>query len=178
MKILGIDPGLDRTGWAVVSKNRSGQPVLLASGLIHTPAKMPLEKRLVAIYDELTDIIQSNSPDEVAIEEVFFSKRADTQANTTHARGVILLACEKNGLKINGYNPKIIKKTVSGNGLAQKPQMQRMVQLLLRLDEVLQPDDTADAAAAAICHLRMGPYKAIMEKTREKLKCLRTSGAK
>lgn len=178
MKILGIDPGLDRTGWAVVSKNNAGQPVLLSSGLIHTPAKMPLEKRLAAIYDSLAGIILENRPDEVAIEEVFFSKRAETQADTTHARGVILLACEKNHLKINGYNPKVIKKTVSGNGLALKPQMQRMVQLMLRLDKVLQPDDTADAAAAALCHLRLGPYNEIMRKTREKIQCLRTSVGK
>lgn len=178
MKILGIDPGLDRTGWAVVTNNSAKQPVLLASGLIHTPAKMPLEKRLAAIYDELTEIILQHSPTEAAIEEVFFSKRADTQANTTHARGVILLACEKQNLKINGYNPKIIKKTVSGNGLAQKPQMQRMVQLMLRLDSVLQPDDTADAAAAALCHLRLGPYNELMKRTQEKMRCLRISAGK
>lgn len=178
MKILGIDPGLDRTGWAVVAKNSANRPVLLASGLIHTPAKMPLEKRLLTIYDELTNIILANTPDEVAIEEVFFSKRADTQANTTHARGVILLACEKQGKKINSYNPKVIKKTVSGNGLALKPQMQRMVQLMLNLKEVLQPDDTADAAAAALCHIRLGPYAEIIKKAKEKMQCLHISAAR
>jgi crossover junction endodeoxyribonuclease RuvC len=162
MRILGIDPGLDRTGWAVLEKTGPAAARLAAAGLIHTPAGMPLEKRLAAIYRELTMVIDSHSPDEAGIEEVFFSKRADTQANTTHARGVILLACELRGLQISAYNPRTIKKTVSGSGSSEKPQMQRMVQLLLNLKAPLQPDDVADAAAAGICHLRLAPVARAM----------------
>ena len=158
MKILGIDPGLDRTGWAVLEKNGAAPPGLLVSGLIHTPKNTPLEKRLVSIFDELSAVIKAHGPDEAAIEEVFFSKRADTQANTTHARGVILLACEKGGLPISAYNPKTIKKTVSGSGSAEKKQMQRVVQLTLKLDAIPEPDDVADAMAAALCHLRLAPF--------------------
>jgi len=164
MNILGIDPGLDRTGWAVIIKNGVNQPVLSASGLIHTSARMPLEKRLAAIYDELTEAIIKNRPEEVAIEEVFFSKRADTQANTTHARGVILLACEKMSLPITGYNPRVIKKTVSGNGNALKQQMQKIVQLTLKLEKIPEPDDVADAMAAALCHIRISPYAKALKK--------------
>lgn len=166
MRILGIDPGLDRTGWAVLIKNGTNQPVLAASGLIHTPAGMPLEKRLVRIYDELSAAILAHSPEETAIEEVFFSKRADTQANTTHARGVILLACEKAGLPITAYNPKTIKKTITGSGSAEKPQMQRMVQMTLKLAAIPEPDDVADAMAAAICHTRLAPLARAMQKAK------------
>jgi len=162
MKILGIDPGLDRTGWAVLESAPSKSPRLLASGLIHTEKGVLLEKRLAEIYDALGDVIRGNNPDEVAIEEVFFSKRAETQANTTHARGVILLACEKLSLKISSYNPKTIKKAVSGNGSAEKSQIQRIVQMTLNLKEIPRPDDIADAMAAAICHVRVAPFKAAL----------------
>lgn len=158
MRILGIDPGLDRTGWAVLQKDGPAPPALSASGLIHTPKNTPLEKRLAAIYDGFCALIKEHGPDEVSIEEVFFSKRADTQANTTHARGVILLACEKNSLPISAYNPKTIKKTVSGSGTAEKKQMQRVVQITLNLASVPEPDDVADAMAAALCHLRLAPF--------------------
>jgi crossover junction endodeoxyribonuclease RuvC len=166
MRILGIDPGLDRTGWAVLEKNGTNQPVLAASGLIHTPAGMPLEKRLAIVYDELSLVIARHHPAEAAIEEVFFSKRADTQANTTHSRGVILLACEKGGLPITGYNPKTIKKTISGNGAALKNQMQRVVQLTLNLPSLPEPDDIADAMAAALCHIRLAPFSKAMLRAR------------
>lgn len=166
MKILGIDPGLDRTGWAVLESVPPASPRLVASGLIHTDKGLHLPRRLALIFDELTAVITGHSPDEVAIEEVFFSKRADTQANTTHARGVILLACEKLSRTPVGYNPKVIKKTVSGNGRAEKPQMQRMVQMLLALDAPPTPDDVADAMAAAICHARIGPFKAALARAR------------
>ena len=164
MKILGIDPGLDRTGWAVLESSPPAPPRLLASGLIHTGKELALEKRLAGIFDELTAVIIEHAPDEAAIEEVFFSKRADTQANTTHARGVILLACEKLSRKISSYNPKTIKKTICGSGLAQKPQIQRLVQMTLNLKEIPRPDDIADAMAAAICHIRVAPYKAALKK--------------
>lgn len=166
MKVLGIDPGLDRTGWAILIKEGVNQPVLVASGLIHTPSRQALEERLVTVYDELIKIIAAYNPDEVAIEEMFFTKHTDTQSNTVHARGVILLACAKNNLKITGYNPKTIKKTVSGNGTALKPQMQRIVQLCLHLNAVPQPDDVADAMAAAICHIRLDPYNKLVKITK------------
>ena len=166
MRILGIDPGLDRTGWAVLEKNGAAPPGLLAAGLIHTPKSTPLEKRLAAIYDALAALIKEHHPGEAAIEEVFFSKRADTQANTTHARGVILLACEKQSLPISAYNPREIKMTVSGNGAADKAQMQKIVQITLRLKEIPKPDDVADAMAAALCHLRLAPLRLALKNAR------------
>ena len=164
MKILGIDPGLDRTGWAVLENAPPAPPRLLASGLIHTGKTIPLAKRLASIFDAMTSVVSDNSPDVVAIEEVFFSTRTDTQANTTHARGVILLACEKLSLTPVSYNPRTIKKTVSGNGRAEKIQMQRMVQMTLSLKAPPSPDDIADAMAAAICHIRLGAFRAVIER--------------
>ncbi|MBU2574539.1 MAG: crossover junction endodeoxyribonuclease RuvC [Elusimicrobia bacterium] len=170
MKIFGIDPGLDRTGWAVVEKTGSGPLKLAASGLIHTEKGKNLGKRLLEIFDAITAEMRRSAPDEISIEEAFFSKRADTQANTTHARGVILLACEKMGLRINAYNPKTIKANLSGNGNADKRQMQRIVQLLLNLKEIPKPDDVADAMAAAVCHIRLGPFRAAMAKAGSKMR--------
>ena len=162
MRILGIDPGLERTGWAVLEKDGAAQPGLAASGVIRTPGNTPLEKRLASIFDGLSALVKTHSPDEAAIEEVFFSKRANTQANTTHARGVILLACEKGGVPISSYNPKVIKKTISGSGAAGKRQMQRVVQITLNLVSLPEPDDVADAMAAALCHLRLAPLARAM----------------
>lgn len=158
MRILGIDPGLDRTGWAVLEKEGTGAPRLAASGLIHTEKGLPLEQRLLEIHAAFQALIAEHSPGEAAIEEVFFSKRADTQANTTHARGVILLVCAQAGLPISPYNPKVIKKTVSGSGTAEKRQIQRVVQITLNLPAPPTPDDVADAMAAALCHLRLAPF--------------------
>ncbi len=171
MRILGIDPGLDRTGWAILDKDGPAAPSLSASGLIHTPKNTPLEKRLAAIYDALSSLIEQQRPDEVSIEEVFFSKRADTQANTTHARGVILLACEKARLPISAYNPRTIKKTVSGSGAADKRQMQRVVQITLNLVSPPAPDDVADAMAAALCHLRLAPFARALKAAKERSRC-------
>ncbi len=171
MRILGIDPGLDRTGWAVLDKDGTAPPVLAAAGLVHTPKNTLLERRLVAIYDAFASLIGEHRPSEAAIEEVFFSKRADTQANTTHARGVILLACAKAGLPISAYNPKTIKKTVSGSGTAEKRQMQRVVQITLNLPSAPEPDDVADAMAAALCHLRLAPFARTLAAARGGSRC-------
>lgn len=171
MRILGIDPGLDRTGWAVLEKDGPAPPALAAAGLIHTPKNTLLEKRLASIYSELCALIKARRPDEAAIEEVFFSKRADTQANTTHARGVILLACEHGALPISAYNPRTIKKTVSGNGAAEKKQIQRVVQITLNLPSPPEPDDVADAMAAALCHLRLAPFAKALRAAKERARC-------
>jgi crossover junction endodeoxyribonuclease RuvC len=156
MIILGIDPGLDRTGWAILEKKGSALN-LLDSGLIHTKSSTPLPERLEFIFDNLNSIALKWKPISAAIEEMFLNKKTNTQANTVHARGVILLACTKAGLSITSYNPKTIKKNVSGNGSADKLQMQKIVKMILRLKEIPQPDDVADAMATALCHARTAP---------------------
>ena len=162
MIILGIDPGLDRTGWAILQKERS-KLNLLDSGLIHTKAAMPMPERLEFIFDTINSIALKWNPEAVAIEEMFLNKKTNTQANTVHARGVILLACKKAGVSINSYNPKTIKKNVSGNGSADKLQMQKIVKMILNLKEIPKPDDIADAMAAALCHARTAPLSEKMK---------------
>ena len=157
--VLGIDPGVSETGWAVLS-SADGSPVrLLASGLIKTFPVTPLPERLRAIHEELAKLLQEHRPDEVAIEEMFFLKAARTIQGTLHARGVILLAAAQAGRPISHYNPRTVKLTLTGSGDAAKPQMQKMLQKALGLADILRPDDVADAAAIALCHLRSNRFK-------------------
>ncbi|MFH1618714.1 MAG: crossover junction endodeoxyribonuclease RuvC [bacterium] len=153
---MGVDPGLNRTGWAVLSGGIGSPPRLEAAGLLHTPAGRSLEDRLADIFNGLRKLIAGHSPSCLAVEEVYFMKAASSVAATIQARGVILLAAKLEGRPVKSYNPRTVKMTLTGNGNALKSQMQRMVQLTLGLEETLKPDDVADAAAIALCHLRRG----------------------
>lgn len=155
--VLAIDPGLDRTGWAVLTRNARSVLSLQACGLIHTDAGQELPKRLHYIHSELQKILQDYTPDQVAMEQNFFLKRATTMANTVMTRGVIILACEQAGKLITFYPPRRVKMMICGTGTADKKQVQRMVQLTLNLDKAPSPDDTADAVAIGICHLKTAP---------------------
>lgn len=157
-RTLGIDPGLDRTGWAIVEDNGAAGPVLVSCGLIHTDAGLSLPQRLNEVYEEIKKVAAAFSPNNAAMEEMFFLKRALTMSHTIQTRGVIMLALHQSGLGITAYPPKRVKLTISGNGNADKKQMQRMVQLTLKLQKVLSPDDVADAAAIALCHIKSAPF--------------------
>ncbi|MBI5200099.1 MAG: crossover junction endodeoxyribonuclease RuvC [Elusimicrobia bacterium] len=162
MKILGIDPGVADTGWAVLEQEPpAGTIRLLASGLVRTPASDPLPDRLRDIHGEIEGLLREHAPDAVAIEEMFFLKRANTMRATLQARGVIVLAAAQARKSVVEYNPKQVKTTLTGSGAAEKAQMQKMVQRTLGLAEPLRPDDVADAAAIALCHLRSSRYKSL-----------------
>lgn len=172
-RVLGIDPGLDRTGWAVIEGSGTAGFALIACGLIHTAAGSPLPQRLDEIYQEIKKITAQFSPKEAAMEEMFFLKRALTMSHTIQTRGVIMLALHQAGLQITAYPAKRVKLTISGSGSADKKQMQRMVQLTLKLQKVLSPDDVADAAAIALCHIKSAPMLKQIQKQQaflEKLK--------
>jgi crossover junction endodeoxyribonuclease RuvC len=154
-KVLGIDPGLSETGWAVL--NAEGR--LAASGLIKTEAGLPLPQRLRALHQELSEIIGRHAPDEIAVEEMFFMKAAVAVRATLQARGVILLAAAQAGKTVSPYNPRTVKLALTGNGDAPKAQMQKMLQRALNLPDILRPDDVADAAAIAVCHVRSTRFK-------------------
>ena len=154
--VLGIDPGLDRTGWAILTRNARSALSLQACGLIHTGAEQELPQRLEYIFRELQKILQTYQPDQVAMEQNFFLKRATTMAHTVMTRGVII-PCQLAGKNITFYPPKRVKMHLCGTGTADKKQVQRMVQLTLNLDKAPSPDDTADAVAIAICHLKTAP---------------------
>lgn len=151
--VLGIDPGVSETGWAVLGPDAQS-PTLLACGLIRTSAKTPLPERLCAIYGALAAVIAEHKPGSVAVEEMFFLGAAPTIRGTLQARGVIILAAAQARRSIAEYNPKTVKLTLTGSGRADKAQMQRAVQKVLKLAKKLTPNDVADAAAVAICHLR------------------------
>jgi crossover junction endodeoxyribonuclease RuvC len=149
---LGIDPGTAIVGYAVVTA-RGDRLSLQVCDVITTPAGMPLAQRLMQIYSRLNEIIATYQPGEAAMEELFFAKNARTAMTVGHARGVIMLALANNGLSIAEYTPKQVKQAVTGYGGADKNQVGEMVRILLNLTGVPRPDDAADAAAIAICHL-------------------------
>ncbi|OGR83666.1 MAG: crossover junction endodeoxyribonuclease RuvC [Elusimicrobia bacterium RIFCSPHIGHO2_02_FULL_57_9] len=167
--VLGIDPGVSETGWAVLD-NGSGSPRLVDSGLIKTSPRTELPERLRFIHSSLVEIIDRHSPGAVAIEEMFFLKAAYTIRGTLQARGVILLAAAQARRPISEYNPRTVKMALTGSGTAVKAQMQQLVRTALGLCELLKPDDVADAAAIALCHLRSQRVK--------KFQILESSGAK
>lgn len=155
MRIIGIDPGYAIMGWGIVDYV-GNKFTTVDYGAITTDAEMPTEKRLSIIYDELREIIDKYSPDEASVEKLFFNTNTTTAITVAEARGIALLACEQNNVALNEYTPLQIKMGLVGYGRAEKKQVQEMVKLILNLNEVPKPDDTADALAAAICHAHTG----------------------
>ena len=153
MRILGIDPGVAIVGFGVVD-SESGTQRMVQYGTINTPANTPLAARLVQIEQDLMELLDQFKPDEVAIEELFFSKNITTGIAVAHARGVILATVEKAGIPLYEYTPMQVKQAVVGYGLAEKNQVMDMTKRLLKLRSVPKPDDAADALAIAICHAR------------------------
>ena len=155
IKVLGIDPGLADTGWAVLTRASTSDSIkVLSAGMIQTKKEHPHPRRLELLHSDLVELIAKHSPDEVAIESTFFSKRSASMHSAAQARGVILLAAQQAKLPIHEYNPTQVKTNLTGNGAADKKQMQRMVQVSLRLKELPKPDDMADAIAIGLYHLR------------------------
>jgi crossover junction endodeoxyribonuclease RuvC len=130
---------------------------MLACDVITTQAKTPLAERLQIIYEGLSKVIVAYQPQEAAMEELFFAKNARTAMTVGQARGVAMLALANGGLSVAEYTPKQVKQAVTGYGGAAKDQVGEMVRILLKLSSVPRPDDAADAAAVAICHLNTMP---------------------
>ena len=157
MIILGVDPGTATTGYGIIEE-KVGKIKLIDYGVIITEPKQPLETRLEIIYDQLSDIIVEYNPEEIAVEELFFSNNVKTAMAVGQARGVILLAAKKSGALVSEYTPNQVKNGICGYGGADKKQVQKMVQMILKLDEIPHPDDAADALAIAICHSSSRKY--------------------
>ncbi|MBE6971047.1 MAG: crossover junction endodeoxyribonuclease RuvC [Ruminococcaceae bacterium] len=153
MRILGIDPGVATVGFGIIVSDR-GQQQMIQYGAITTSAGMPLATRLVQIASDLEQLIHQFQPDEIAVEELFFSKNITTGIAVAHARGVILYTAERNQIPVYEYTPMQVKQAVVGYGLAEKNQVMDMTRRLLKLKAVPRPDDAADALAIAICHAR------------------------
>ena len=153
MRILGIDPGVAIVGFGLIESER-GSVRMLQYGAVTTPAGLPLATRLVQIENDMTELIRQLKPDEIAIEELFFSKNITTGIAVAHARGVILYTAERLHLPVYEYTPMQIKQAVVGYGLADKHQVMDMTRRLLKLKSIPRPDDAADALAIAMCRAR------------------------
>ena len=153
MRILGIDPGVAIVGFGLIESER-GSVRMLQYGAVTTPAGLPLATRLVQIENDMTELIRQLKPDEIAIEELFFSKNITTGIAVAHGRGVILCTAERLDVPIYEYTPMQVKQAVVGYCLADKKQVMDMTKRLLKLKAVPRPDDAADALAIAICHAR------------------------
>jgi crossover junction endodeoxyribonuclease RuvC len=157
--VLGIDPGTANTGYGVVLAH--GQRLAaLDGGVIATDSHEPLERRLVRIHARVCDLIREHAPQAVAIEDIFFGNNARSAFSVGHARGAVMLSAGMCGVQAYSYTPQAVKQAVCGSGRAEKDQVQRMVQALLSLDEVPEPDHAADALAVAICHANGAPMRA------------------
>jgi crossover junction endodeoxyribonuclease RuvC len=150
MRVLGLDPGLRHTGWGVidVAGNRLSH---VADGVVHAPTNLPLAERLVALFRQLTAVLERFRPDEAAVEESFVNKNAASTLKLGVARGVVLLAPAERGVPVAEYSANLVKKSVVGAGHAEKAQVQMMVRRLLPGCAIVEAD-AADALAVAICH--------------------------
>ena len=153
MRILGIDPGIAIVGFGLIESDR-GNMRMLQYGAVTTEAGLPLATRLVQIEDDMRALIRQLQPDEIAIEELFFSKNITTGIAVAHGRGVVLCTAERLSIPIFEYTPMQVKQAVVGYGLADKKQVMDMTRRLLKLKAVPRPDDAADALAIALCHAR------------------------
>jgi len=156
-RVLGIDPGLTRCGYAVI--DGAPTPKIVALGVLRTPATEPLPARLATLLGDLEGLFDEFGPDAVAVEQVFFQANTRTAMGTAQASGLALALAERRGCRVRQYTPTRVKETVAGWGRADKAQVQRMVQSRLGLAVLPSPADAADAAALALCHLACEPLE-------------------
>ena len=152
MRVFGIDPGSERTGYGCVETDGSRHRIVIC-GAISSPALASFPDKLHRIHRELTRLLEQCQPQCVAIENLFHSVNVRSALKLGHARGVAMLAAVEAGVPVFEYTPAAIKRAVVGYGRAEKPQVQHMVKLLLGLAAVPSPHDAADALAVAICHV-------------------------
>ncbi len=151
MRIIGIDPGIARTGWGVIDAQKTNCKVQ-DFGCIETHSSVSLPERLNILFRELQLTITQSKPQALAIEELFFNTNAKTALIVGQARGVVLLAAAQNNLPVAIYTPLQVKIAITGYGRAEKSQIGHMVKALLKLPVIPKPDDTADALAIALTH--------------------------
>lgn len=158
MFVLGIDPGLSTTGYGMVEDSRPPRAVL--AGVIRTTTDMTTAQRLAELYRGLGQVIAEARPDVIALETVFTNRNLQTASTVGRASGVAMLAAAQAEIAVFEYVPTVVKSAVTGDGAANKAQVQTMVARLLGLGQPPQPPDAADALALALCHLRAAPLEA------------------
>lgn len=157
MKILGIDPGLVRTGYGLIEVFSDERVKLIEAGVVKTAPDQGISNRLRIIYDNLNDILRTYKPQVVVLEKLYSHyKHPATSILMGHARGVVCLLCGINSVRLVNYSATHIKKAVTGNGRASKKQIQRMVKELLKLKKTPEPVDISDALAMAMSYMYIG----------------------
>jgi crossover junction endodeoxyribonuclease RuvC len=157
--VWGIDPGLSRCGYAVLDR-RGRRPRVVALGVFTTPAADPVPQRLHALQRDVRDLAAEHPPAEVAIERILFSVNVRTAIGVAQAAGVVMTEAVDAGARVVEYSPNEVKQAVTGDGAADKQQVESMVQRLLRIEHRIRPVDAADAAAIALCHVAHVPFRA------------------
>ena len=163
MKVFGIDPGSERTGYGCIDTDGS-RHVLVTCGAIATAPHAEFPEKLLTIHQALGRLLAEHRPDCVAVESVFYATNVRSALKLGHARGVALLAAVETGVPLFEYTPAEIKRAVVGYGRAEKHQVGEMVRVILGLAEIPEPHDAADALAVAICHVHAsgGPVAALV----------------
>jgi len=165
-RILGIDPGLNTTGYGVIEVD-NGNVRLCEAGIVRSRAKASIESRLDEIFTGVQEVIQTHKPGMMALEQLFSHyERPRTAILMGHARGVICLAAGQAGIEVVHYEPTRVKKVMTGNGRAPKHQIQLAVKQHLRLASIPEPSDVADALAIAICGHHLGSGSMIEKLTK------------
>lgn len=159
VRVLGIDPGLTRCGYAVIDAVTASSVTAKALGVVRTPASDPLPQRLADLQRELVSLIDEHQPHVVAVEHVFFQVNVRTAMSVGQASGLALAAAAASGCEVHQYTPSQVKSAVVGVGNATKEQVQHMVRARLGLAVTPRPADAADAAALALCHVAMAPLR-------------------
>jgi crossover junction endodeoxyribonuclease RuvC len=152
VRVFGIDPGSERTGYGCVETDGSRHTIVVC-GAVRTPAHASFPDKLLLIHTRLAEMLRVCRPEAVAIENLFHAVNVRSALKLGHARGVAMLAAVEAGVPVFEYTPAEIKRAVVGYGRAEKPQVQHMIKLILRLEAVPSPHDAADALAVAICHV-------------------------
>lgn len=152
MIVMGIDPGLGTTGWAVI-EGSGERPSLVSYGTIRTNPSEEMPDRLLAICNRVGEVLSEHSPDEVVIEDVFLARDTKAALALGQARGAAMLGAALKSVRVHSYTALQVKQSVTGNGHASKEQVAFMVRQLFRLQSAPEPADCADAAAIALCHL-------------------------
>lgn len=163
MFVLGIDPGLTRTGYAIVSDGRA-RPELRSVGVIKTDPGQPLERRLLELQNDIASVIADHQPYVLAIESVFVNKNLQTAISVARASGVVIVAAAQSGMPVHEYTPSAVKSAVAGYGSATKEQVQQMVMRRLNLPAAPKPADASDAVAVALCHLQTARFGGLVAK--------------
>ena len=157
MRVLGIDPGSQTTGWGIVEGD-GRKYSLIDFGCIRAPSSLKFSTRLLKMCNGLEDVIAKHRPEACALEDAFLATNVKVSMKLGQVRGVVLLVAERAALEIHEYSPRLIKQTVVGYGNAEKHQVQEMVRLLLSLKTIPAPHDAADALAVAICHFHHSTF--------------------